>query len=76
MCYAFDSLYVVVNDKKHQGRGLYRIRDTDGDDQFDKVELLKKFQEVGGEHGPHAVIPSPSVGEKIPYYLASTDVAI
>ena len=59
MCYALDSLYVVVNDKKHQGRGLYRIRDTDGDDQFDKVELLKKFQEVGGEHGPHAVIPSP-----------------
>lgn len=59
MCYAFDSLYVVVNDKAHKGRGLYRIQDTDGDDQFDKVSLLKKFQESGGEHGPHAVIPSP-----------------
>lgn len=58
-CYAFDSLYVVVNDKAHGGRGLYRVRDTNGDDKFDEVELLKKFQEVGGEHGPHAVIPSP-----------------
>jgi putative heme-binding domain-containing protein len=59
LCYAFDSLYAVVNEKKHMGRGLYRIRDTNGDDKFDKVELLKKFQEVGGEHGPHAVVPSP-----------------
>jgi len=59
LCYAFDSLYVVVNAKKHQGRGLYRVRDTNGDDKFDQVELLKKFQEVGGEHGVHAVIPSP-----------------
>ncbi|MDB4492180.1 c-type cytochrome [bacterium] len=59
MSYAFDSLYVVVNDKAHKGRGLYRVRDTDGDDKYDKVELLKKFQENGGEHGPHAVIPGP-----------------
>ena len=59
MCYAFDSLYVVVNDKKHKGRGLYRVQDTNGDDKFDQVTLLKKFQEIGGEHGPHAVIPSP-----------------
>ena len=28
LCYAFDSLYVVVNAKEHQGRGLYRVRDT------------------------------------------------
>ena len=59
MCYAFDSLYVVVNDKAHKGRGLYRIQDTDGDDKFDNVSLIKKFQESGGEHGPHAVIPGP-----------------
>ena len=59
LCYAFDSLYVVVNDKKHKGRGLYRVQDTDNDDKFDKVTLLKKFQEVGGEHGPHAVSLSP-----------------
>ncbi len=59
MCYAFNSLYVVINDNKHGGRGLYRVQDTNGDDQFDKVSLLKKFEENGGEHGPHAVIPGP-----------------
>ena len=59
LCYAFDSLYVVVNDKKYEGRGLYRVQDTNNDDKFDKVTLLKKFQAVGGEHGPHAVVLSP-----------------
>ena len=59
LLYAFDSLYVVVNDNKHGGRGLYRVRDTNGDDKFDKVEQLKKFEESGGEHGPHAVLLSP-----------------
>jgi glucose/arabinose dehydrogenase len=57
--YAFDSLYVVVNGKVNKGRGLYRVLDTDKDDKFDKVELLKKFTDVGGEHGPHAVILGP-----------------
>jgi putative heme-binding domain-containing protein len=38
--------------------GLYRLRDTNGDDQYDQVELLREF--VGkSEHGPHAVILSP-----------------
>ena len=59
LLYAFDSVYAVVNHDAHQGRGLYRIRDTNGDDQFDHVELLKKFEEQGGEHGPHAVILGP-----------------
>ncbi len=43
MCYAFDSLYVVVNDKAHRGRGLYRLKDSNGDDKFDSVKLLRKF---------------------------------
>lgn len=59
LLYAFDSLYAVTNTKEHGGRGLYRIKDTDGDDKFDKVERLKKFEEQGGEHGPHAVILGP-----------------
>lgn len=60
LLYAFDSLYVVVNspDPKKISSGLYRVRDTDGDDQYDKVELLRAF-EGGNEHGPHAVILSP-----------------
>lgn len=54
--WAFDSLYVVCNGGP--GSGLYRCKDTDGDDQFDKVELLKAIP-GGGEHGPHAVRLSP-----------------
>jgi putative heme-binding domain-containing protein len=59
LLYAFNSLYVVINDNKHGGRGLYRVRDTNGDDKFDHVERLKKFEESGGEHGPHAVVLGP-----------------
>lgn len=55
---AFDSLYAVVNGDAGQGAGLYRVRDTNGDDVYDEVTLLRKI-EGGGEHGPHAVILSP-----------------
>lgn len=58
LLYAFDALYVVVNGNAAEGSGLYRVTDTDGDDQFDKVELLKKLR-GGGEHGPHAVRLGP-----------------
>jgi putative heme-binding domain-containing protein len=58
LLYAFDSLYVMVATESFQGRGLYRVRDTNGDDQFDDVKLLKKL-EGGGEHGPHAILPTP-----------------
>lgn len=56
LLFAFDSLYVVCNGGP--GSGLYRLKDTDGDDQFDKVEKLKDIP-GGGEHGPHAVRLSP-----------------
>lgn len=56
LLFAFDSLYVVCNGGP--GSGLYRCKDTDGDDQFDKVELLKAIP-GGGEHGPHAIRLSP-----------------
>jgi putative heme-binding domain-containing protein len=56
MLYAFDSLYISVNGGP--GSGLYRARDTNGDDQYDEVKLLKKIQ-GGGEHGPHALRLSP-----------------
>src|SRR6267142_2286211 len=44
LLYAFDSLYVNANNSK----ALYRLRDTDGDDQFDEVKLL---QATGGGVG-------------------------
>jgi putative heme-binding domain-containing protein len=59
LLYAFDSLYAVLNTAEHGGRGLYRISDSDGDDIFDTKVQLRKFDEIGGEHGPHAVLLSP-----------------
>lgn len=57
LLYAFDSLYVMVNelDRPH---GLYRLRDTNGDDQFDEVKLLRQI-DAGGEHGAHSMVVSP-----------------
>ncbi|MEK6248621.1 MAG: hypothetical protein N2C12_10610, partial [Planctomycetales bacterium] len=52
---AFDSLYAVING---QNSGLYRIRDSDGDDQYDEVKLLRRIH-GSGEHGPHGVALSP-----------------
>jgi hypothetical protein len=58
MLYAFDSLYVMCADDKPYARGLYRVRDTNGDDKFDEVKLLRGL-DGGGEHGPHAILLSP-----------------
>lgn len=55
---AFDSLYVIVNGNAARGAGLYRVQDTNGDDHYDQVTLLRGLQE-SGEHGPHAVLLSP-----------------
>ncbi len=49
--YAFDSLYMA------NMRGFYRIRDTDGDDQFDEFTLLKRL-DMGYEHSAHSIIPT------------------
>ena len=57
LLWAFDSLYVVVNRGQKYESGLYRVRDTDGDGKLDKVDQLRKLN-GGGEHGPHAIIPS------------------
>lgn len=47
--HAFDSLYMVTM------TGLYRCQDTDGDDQYDKFELLQKLR-MGYEHSAHSII--------------------
>jgi hypothetical protein len=57
LLYAFDSLYVVSADDEKERNGLYRLRDTDGDDQFDKTEFLKPLKGQG-EHGPHGIVLS------------------
>jgi putative heme-binding domain-containing protein len=58
LLWAFDSLYVVVNKGHKYESGLYRLRDTNGDDVLDGVEKLKAI-DGNGEHGPHAVILGP-----------------
>ncbi len=59
MVWAFGALYVGVNDYERKiPSGLYRITDSDGDDELDKVEMLRSM-EARGDHGVHAVVPSP-----------------
>lgn len=59
MAFAFGALYVGVNDYEAKiPSGVYRITDTNNDDMPDKVELLRQF-ESKGDHGVHAIIPSP-----------------
>ncbi|MHA4811705.1 c-type cytochrome [Flavitalea flava] len=62
LLYAFNSLYVMVNDEGDRAHsrnsGLYRLQDTDGDDQYDKVSTLKLL-EGEGEHGPHSIVLAP-----------------
>ncbi len=59
---AFDSLYANVNSRKH-GCGIWRLTDTDGDDQYDKKENIMPLN-GGSEHGPHAMILTPD-GQRI-----------
>ena len=67
LLWAFNSLYVMVNhnggDKMERSSGLYRLKDTDNDDQFDEITQLKVF-DGEGEHGPHSIILAPD-GESL-----------
>lgn len=54
--YAFDSLYVMANERAN--KGIFRLTDTRGSDQYDKCELLLTLQ-VGSEHGGHSFALSP-----------------
>jgi putative heme-binding domain-containing protein len=58
LLWAFDSLYVVVNRGGKYKSGLYRVKASKGDDNLDKVELLRDLAD-GGEHGPHGIVVSP-----------------
>lgn len=59
LLWAFGALYVGVNDyEKKIPSGVYRITDTNGDDQLDKVEMLRSIK-ASGDHGVHAILPAP-----------------
>jgi putative heme-binding domain-containing protein len=63
LLFAFDSLYLT----RSGDSALYRLRDTNGDDQFDQITKLKDLK-GSGDHGPHALRLSPD-GKRI-YLLA------
>jgi putative heme-binding domain-containing protein len=57
MRYAFGSLY--VNGNGPDGYHLYRLLDTNGDDKFDVLELVRKWKGGAGEHGAHGIVVGP-----------------
>lgn len=63
LCYAFGSLYVMesmqwVRDGPNVPGHLLRVTDSDGDGLLDKREVLFEIS-GGGEHGTHAIVPTP-----------------
>lgn len=74
LVWAFNSLYVMVNHKGdslfEKKSGFYRLQDTNNDDQFDKITLLKSFTGYE-EHGPHSVILAPD--KKSLYVIAGNN---
>lgn len=64
---AFGSLYANVNyrDRENGDKlcGVWRLTDTNGDDQYDKKEQIMPLN-GGSEHGPHAMILTPD-GKRI-----------
>lgn len=59
MLWAFDALYVGVNDYERKiDSGLYKITDSDGDEELDHVEKLRAMK-ASGDHGVHAVLLGP-----------------
>lgn len=56
LLHAFGALYANVNLRGPKG-GLWRLTDTDGDDQYDTQEHLVPLN-AGSEHGPHGIILS------------------
>ncbi len=74
LVWAFGALYAVVTHGNTYPSGLYRARDTNGDDELDQVELLSKFEELGGEHGPHSIALGPD--QRSLYVLAGNHTSL
>ena len=73
MVWAFGALYAGVNDyEKKIPSGFYRLSDSKGDDQIDKVELLRAI-ESGGDHGVHKVLVTQ---DQQGFYLISGNNAV
>lgn len=55
LLWAHGSLFAYAN----ESRGLYRLRDTNGDDSFDDVRLLQSVPGKPSSHGMHQVVLGP-----------------
>ncbi len=49
----------VRSNRSVEDTGLYRLRDTDGDDRIDAVELIARATGRIQEHGPHTIARGP-----------------
>ena len=47
---------LYLNGSGRKGFGLYRCRDTKGNDSYDDVELLRSWEGGSGEHGAHGLV--------------------
>ena len=73
MLWARDALYVGVNDYERKIQsGVYRITDSDGDDNLDKVEMLQAISSKS-DHGVHALMRTPD-GEAM-YLITGNNAA-
>lgn len=57
LLWAFDSLYVSGDGP--EGRGIYRLKDTNGDGDLDSWTNFHRVPGGGGEHGAHALVLGP-----------------
>lgn len=68
LLFAFNALYANANNSK----ALYRLRDTDGDDRFDEVKLLRAT--AGGVgHGRNDLVLGP---DNFLYLIHGDDVRL
>ena len=56
--YAFDSLYFNANRSTTMRSGMYRMRDTNGDDKYDETKILR-VRQGSGDHGTHTLQLTP-----------------
>lgn len=47
---------LYVNGQGKEGYHLYRLRDTNSDDAYDTVDLIRRWKGGAGEHGAHGIV--------------------
>jgi hypothetical protein len=57
--YAFDSLYLSSNRSNTLRSGLYRLKDTNGDDIYDQTRIIRARQGDASDHGTHTIQLNP-----------------